>query len=81
MEWILGVAGLVITVLMGIGGWMMTSHENRMKKQDERMDELATLYQSIPGIYARRDDVRDMKNEILTAVRDLSSKVDGLRHG
>lgn len=53
-------------------GWMLKMFSERLKSHDDRLELL-------PATYARRDDVKDMKQEILHALQRIENKVD-LKH-
>ncbi len=63
-----GIAGLA----MAAGGWIMKMIYDRLNNHGKRLEE-------IPSTYARRDDVKDMKQEILHALQRIENKVD-LKH-
>jgi hypothetical protein len=67
-------------VLLGIvatlGVWIVKAMHERLNKHDEQLDEL-------PGIYARRDDVKEMKQEMLAVLVRIENKLDNKadKHG
>ncbi len=56
-------------LLIGLGGWIMKSMHSEIK---DNRDAIAKL----PETYARRDDVKDMKQEIIDALQRIEDKVD-----
>lgn len=67
MDWhyafdaVLGIASVAV-------GWIMKMFNDRLKTVEDDHKEL-------PNVYARRDDVKDMKGEILEYLRRIEDKV------
>lgn len=52
-----------------LGGWIMLSIRERLNNHDAQ-------FQKLPEIYARRDDVKEMKHELLDVLDRIEKKVD-----
>ena len=72
MEWQNIAIGL-LTVGSGALGWFMRELWGAV--QSLRKD-LQALQNSLPGTYARRDDVRDMFDQLLTEVRAMRAELN-----
>lgn len=64
---------ILINILWGgvvlLGGTVVVSTRERLNSLEEQLKE-------IPNVYARRDDVKDRFQEILTALGRIEDKVD-----
>lgn len=82
MEWLnlaVGIIGIVVTLALAFGGFFLKHLNDKFSDHVKRLDKAEESLHSLPDVYARRDDVKDMKNEILSGLRDLSNKVESLR--
>ena len=62
----------VFGLLAAAMGWVMKSIYDRQNIHDKQ-------FQDLPNTYSRRDDVKDMKQEILHTLQRIENKVD-LKH-
>lgn len=64
----------ILFALFGaVGGYVMKVFHDEIKDNREEL-------QKLPSVYARRDDMKDMKIDIMEALRRIEHKVDGT-HG
>jgi len=71
MQWQdLAIGSLII--ISGAGGWFLKTLWNAVEALREGLSDLE---KSIPNVYARRDDVRDMLAQVLHAVNRLHDEV------
>lgn len=70
---VLFIFGSLWTVIQIAFGWVLKMFNDRLKTVEDNHSEL-------PDTYARRDDVKDMKLELVGMLRRIEDKLDR-KHG
>lgn len=75
MDWQHGF-DVVLAIAFAMVGWIVKAMHERLNKHENWFSEL-------PDMYARRDDVKDMKQEMLTVLNRIENKLDNKadKHG
>jgi len=60
---------VLLGLVIAVGMWLMRVFHGRLNDHDKQFDEL-------PNVYARRDDVKDMKLEIIGHLVRIENKLD-----
>lgn len=61
-------------VVLTVGGWVLRSIWDALQ---ELRKLILDMEKDLPRTYARRDDTRDMFNQILNMLKDINTKLDG----
>lgn len=70
VNWLFGIAAAII-------GYVVRHLHG---KTERRIEILETEFKSLPETYSRRDDVKEMKREILEMLSRIETKVDNRNH-
>lgn len=74
------VLNIALLVISAMGGWLFRILFDRMKGMEDAdqklADQVAALREALPTNYVRRDDFKQLGDNIFSALRRIEDKID-----
>jgi len=75
------IVGVVMTLVSGLMGWLLKSSFDRIKavetKNDVLQAQIGAVRELLHERFVRRDDFKDLGDNIFEALRRIETKLDG----